>query len=92
MKHLVKKEELGLLITQTSNIIERKINPKKEAKCSCCGSVYEKKNAVTLFTNYGGAQRKLCYCSNNCAEKVIELNPERISKKPLKPLNLWRTK
>lgn len=92
MKHLVKKEELGLLITQTSNIIERKINAKKEAKCSCCGSVYEKKKSVKLYTNYGGNSRTIKYCSENCADIVIDISPNRVSRKPLKPINLWRTR
>jgi len=45
----------------------------KTIDCSCCGSSFIKAKAKVLYTNYGGATRRLLYCSDECKENVYAI-------------------
>lgn len=70
-------------------IVLKSVDPTKTIKCNCCNKMYPKKEAKFCFTNYGGAVRKLQYCSDDCVEQVISINPGRISLTKPKPTFLW---
>lgn len=77
MKIQVNKQDL---VPVQHTALTKNINPKKEAVCNCCRKVYDKKQAQSVFTNYGGMVRELKYCSDNCADTVVELIGGRTSR------------
>ena len=65
-------------------------DPLKTETCNCCNKKYNPKKSFVLYTNYGGTNRKINYCSENCADEVIFVIGNRVSKNPLKNTMLWR--
>lgn len=68
------------LINMESGLITRQPDPKKETVCNCCGSVYQIKDAKKVYTNYGGNVREIKYCSDKCADEVVEFIGARASR------------
>lgn len=78
----------------TTIIVERKSKEKpiEMVKCTACGCEYQNDMFFPVYVNYGGKNKLLKYCSENCQEAVIEVCGEgRASKKRngLKPVRLW---
>jgi hypothetical protein len=71
------------------NKIPPPIPPSKE--CSICGCTFIIKEGATLFTNYGGVKRPIYFCSSDCGDIAIGINPERIgTSRQIKPSFLYQ--
>lgn len=68
---------------ETKIIIKRvaKEKPVELLVCSVCKTQYEEKLGFHYFTNIGGMVRKITNCSEQCADVVISISPDRFSKK-----------
>lgn len=81
----IEKLKSEVIIPETIN---RFPDLNKTETCSCCNSNYDKKEARHCFNNYGGTIKKMSYCSTDCVDFVVSINPKRISKQKSKLRNL----
>jgi len=44
-------------------------------ECSVCSTIFETKKGKSAWTNYGGYQRKVVFCSENCRTNSMKIIP-----------------
>lgn len=49
--------------------------------CGVCDSIFSVKGCKFAYSNYGGANKKLLFCSDECADTVCEIFEGRVTRK-----------
>lgn len=59
--------------------------------CNVCGCEYQNNTAKSYYHNYGGRNKKVLVCSNECADLIVGILGNRASKtkSKLKPIILY---
>ena len=78
------------LESQIVIVREPRIRHIEMLKCHC-GNDFQKNKAKRLYTNYGGLNKTLYYCSNNCRLEVLAIcgNRASIKKEEIKNVYLY---
>ncbi len=61
---------------ETQIIIKREEveKPIVTKECGACGDIFEVKTGKSLWTNYGGTQKKRHYCTDECRDIVMAIS------------------